>query len=94
MEFGRFFQEEKPRMRVHDILDEGDHVLRHQVGPGPLGQDGDELGGLVMTIVDQSSPSLGQLEQADALGFITARSLEHRALPKQGVAARLNILCC
>ena len=58
MEFGCFFQEEKTRMRVHDILDERDHVLRHQVGPGPLGQDGDKLGRLVMTVVDQSPPRL------------------------------------
>ena len=90
MEFGCFFKEEKSRMRVHDILNERDHVFWHQVGPGPLGEDGYELCGLIMAVIDQPTPRLGQLEQANSLCFIAPCSLEHRALPKKGVATDLK----
>ena len=91
MEFCGLFQEEKTRMSIHHILDQRNKIFWNQIVPGGLGEEGDELGRVVVTTLSQSPPGLGQLDQADGLRLLPASRLEHRALPVQGIAAGLKI---
>ena len=61
VELYRLFQEQKAGMGVHNILDQGDKVLGDQVVPVGVGQEGDELGRVVMAALYQLPPGLGQL---------------------------------
>ena len=77
-------------MGVHNVLNKGNEVLWHQIVPAGVGEEGDELSGVIMAALDQPPPGLGQLQQGDGLGLVTAGRLKHRALPVQRIAAGLN----
>ena len=77
-------------MGVHNVLDQGDKVLGDQVVSVGVGEEGDELGRVVMAALHQLPPGLGQLQQGDGLGLVPAGRLEHRTLPVQGIAAGLK----
>ena len=61
VELYRLFQEQKTWMCVHNVLDQRDKVLGDQVVPVGVGQEGDELGRVVMAALYQLPPGLGQL---------------------------------
>ena len=77
-------------MGVHNVLNKGNKVLRHQIVPAGVGEEGNELGGVIVAALDQPPPGLGELQQGDGLGLVAAGRLKHRALPVQRIAAGLN----
>ena len=92
MEFCGLLEEQKAGMGVNHVLNQRNKVLRDQIVPGGLREERNELGGVVVAALAQPPPRLGQLDQADGLHLLPARRQEHRTLPVQRIAARLEYL--
>ena len=90
VELGGLLQEQQPGVGVDHVLDEGDEILRDEVVPGALGEEGHKLGGVVVTGEKESAPGLGELQQSHSLRLVSPGRDEDGTFPVERVARHLE----
>ena len=90
VELYRLLEEEEAGVGVHHVLDERNEILRDEVAPGALGQEGHKLGSVIVTGEKESAPGLGELKESHSLRLVSTGGYEDGTFPVERVARHLQ----